>query len=87
LKIILNGKEYEIKQVCKMSDEPLKFAIGIKITEDLWRDLKESKEFKAEEIECKITDEIDIGDTTWFVFLPKDGKKFLKKYADSILNI
>ncbi len=87
MKIILNGKEYEIKQVCKMSDEPLKFAIGIKITEDIWRDLKESKEFKAEDIECKITDEIDIGDTTWFVFLPKDGKKFLKKYADSILNI
>ncbi len=70
-----------------MSDEPLKFGFGIKITEDLWRDLKESKEFKTEDMDCKITDEIDIGDTTWFVFLPKDGKKFMKKFADSIPNI
>ncbi len=85
--INLNEKDYEIKYVCRMSDEPLKFGFGIKITEEIWGELKEKKDFKVGEIYCKITDEIDVGDRTWFIFVPEDEVKFVKKFKGTILNI
>ncbi len=87
LNIYVNEKEYKINFICKMSDEPIKFGFGIKISEEIWRELKENKEFKAGEIKCKITDEIDVGNMTWFVFEPENEEKFIGNFKGSISNI
>ncbi|MGC8672186.1 MAG: hypothetical protein ACP5TO_01600 [Thermoplasmata archaeon] len=78
MKIQVKGKEFET-DICKMSDNPLKLGIGIKITDPIWSILKEEKKFKIDENECIITDEVDIGDRTWYVFIFKNSK-MAKKY-------
>jgi len=78
LKIAIDKYETE-KEYCIMSEEPPKFGIGIKITEPIWSRLKEGKILFADGNECHITDEIDIGDRTWFVFSFKNNK-IAKKY-------
>jgi len=59
---------------CVMSEDPIKFGIGIKITDPLWTKIKKEKKFLFDHIEAKITDEIDIGDRTWFIFELKNQK-------------
>ncbi len=67
------------KNYCIMSEEPIKFGVGIKITEPIWTKIKKEKKFLFDKNEAYVTEEIDIGDSTWFIFELKDKKK-AKKY-------
>lgn len=78
MKIQIEEKE-EDRNICIMSEEPARFGIGIKITDPAWTILKESKKLFVEGNECHITDEVDIGDRTWFIFA-FNNRKIAKKY-------
>ncbi|MBD6955404.1 MAG: hypothetical protein ACP5G5_02615 [Thermoplasmata archaeon] len=69
--MILSSKDGKYKREvnpCRMAEEPLTFGIPIKLSDELWRILKEDKEFILDGKLCKIVQEIDIGENTWFIF-------------------
>ncbi|MGC8663034.1 MAG: hypothetical protein ACP5SF_03660 [Thermoplasmata archaeon] len=78
MKITIDGNMKELN-LCIMSEEPPRFGIGLKITDPSWNKLKENKILFVDNNECTVTDEVDIGDRTWFVFSFKN-KKIAKKY-------
>ena len=51
-----------------MSNEPIYYGIAIKLSDPLWKEIKENKTFFLDKKECKVTQEIDIGENTWFIF-------------------
>ncbi|MEL9999310.1 MAG: hypothetical protein QXG55_04840 [Thermoplasmata archaeon] len=69
--MILETKNKKIKreiEICKMSNEPAYYGIAIKLSDPLWKEIKENKTFFLDKKECKVTQEIDIGENTWFIF-------------------
>lgn len=55
-------------EVCKMAEEPPTFGIHVKPSDPLWSSIKEKKEFLMDGNRCKVVQEIDIGENTWFIF-------------------
>jgi hypothetical protein len=67
----LKTKNKEIERdvnPCKMAEEPPTYGIPLKISDNLWPIIKEEKEFYLEGKKCKVLQEIDIGENTWFIF-------------------
>ncbi len=60
-------------KVCKIdTDKIVKFSenkigVGIKPSEEIWSAIKQTKKFTMNNINYKVSQELDIDDETWFI--------------------
>ncbi len=67
----LEDKNKKIKrevEICKMSEEPPYYGIPLKLSDPLWKEIKDDKIFYLDNKECRVVQELDVGENTWFIF-------------------
>jgi len=71
--LLVIGPEKKVleRDVIKFSENPTYFGIGFKVGSEEWKVFKENDYLFLDNKRYKITQHIDVGDYTWFLFTKK----------------
>jgi len=71
--LLVIGAEKKVleRDVINFSENPIYFGIGFKVGSEEWKAFKENDYLFLDDKRYKITQHIDVGDYTWFLFTKK----------------
>jgi len=71
--LLVIGAEKKVleRDIIKFSENPTYFGIGFKVGSEEWKVFKENDYLFLDDKRYKITQHIDVGDYTWFLFTKK----------------